>query len=106
MLLSNGVRPWHEDMPRKGGGEHVELYTSNTTASILSMLNKVTAEKEVAREDLENSIMRNHVITAFGRKQLLNAVYGKEPDPATRKIFPWVLQTSSTSGTRIPIKRI
>jgi len=84
MLLSNGVRPWHEDMPRKGGGEHVELYTSNTTASILSMLNKVTAEKEVAREDLENSMMRNRVITAFGRKQLLNAVYGKEPDPSNR----------------------
>jgi len=51
MPLSNGVRPWHEDMLRKGGGEHAELCTSNTTVSILSMLNKVTAEKEVARED-------------------------------------------------------
>ena len=25
--------------------------------------------------------MRNNVLTAYGRKKLLNAVYGKEPDP-------------------------
>ena len=50
--------------------------------------------------------MQNRVITAFGRKQLLNAVYGKEPDPATRNLFPWFWQNSRTSGTRVPIKRI
>ena len=81
MPLCNGVRPLYEDMPSRDGGGNVELFTSNTTAPILSILNQVTAEPEVARDDLENSLMRNGVLSALGRKQLLNAVYGKEPDP-------------------------
>ena len=80
MPLCTGVRPWHEDMPSKDKGEHVELYTSNTTAPILSILRRISAEPEVARDDLENSLMRNKVLTALQRKQLLNAVYGNEPD--------------------------
>ena len=81
MPLCNGVRPsLHEDMPHKDDAS-VEIYTSNTTAPILSMLNKVTAEPEVARNDLENSMMRKGLLTAYGRKQLLDAVYGIEPDP-------------------------
>ena len=54
-------------MPHKDDG-NVEIYTSNTTAPILSMLNKVTAEPEVLRNDLENSMMRKGLLTAFGRK--------------------------------------
>jgi hypothetical protein len=68
-------------MPRKDNLGHVELYTSKTTEPILSILNRVTSEPEVARDNLENSLMRNGVLTAYGRKHLLNAVYGKEPDP-------------------------
>ena len=68
-------------MPHKDDG-NVEIYTSNTTAPILSMLNKVIAEPEVLRNDLENSMMRKGLLTAFGRKQLLDAVYGIEPDPS------------------------
>lgn len=84
MPLCNGVRPLIEDMPHKDDG-NVEIYTSNTTAPILSMLNKVTAEPEVLRNDLENSMMRKGLLTAFGRKQLLDAVYGIEPDPSDYK---------------------
>jgi hypothetical protein len=81
MPICNGVRPLHEDMPSRNMGGNVELYTSNTTAPILSILNQVTAEPEVLRDDLENSLMRNRVLSALGRQQLLNAVYGREPDP-------------------------
>jgi len=84
MPLCNGVRPLHEDMPRKDD-LNVEIYTSNTTGPILSMLSRVTAEPEVARIDLENSMMRKGFLTAFGRKQLLDAVYGIEPDPNDHK---------------------
>ena len=62
----------------------MELYTSNTTAPILSILRRISAEPEVARDDLENSLMRNKVLTALQRKQLLNAVYGNEPDENVR----------------------
>jgi hypothetical protein len=72
-------------MPCKDGTNDVELYTSNTTGPILSILDRVTAEPEISRDNLENSLMRNGVLTATGRKQLLNAVYGREPDPSDQK---------------------
>ena len=81
MPLCTGVRPWIEDVPNKEVDARVELYTSNTTAPILSIMNRVSAEPAVPRLDLENSLMRNKVLTAFGRKQLLDGVYGREPDP-------------------------